>query len=182
MAKFTDLPPEIRQKILTYLLNPSQIADIKLSVNHTSALALSQVSHQFRADAAVVHAAWRKEHMLESFLSAEWNDEGLKMSRQVSKITNKWRKRTGVYYGESMADDDLDMLSEEGRVIAVLDWMRMQMVHLRARAFEQKQRNKELEQHMQVQREVLLERRNECERLKLQVEVLSEGLDRIAFD
>jgi len=58
----------------------------------------------------------------------------------------------------------------------------MYMVHLRARAFEQKQRNKELEQHMQVQREVLIEWRNECERLKLQVEVLREGLDRVTLD
>jgi hypothetical protein len=182
MAKFTDLPPEVRQKILAYVLNPSQIADIKLSVNHTSALTLSQVSHQFRADATVVHAAWRKEHTLESFLSAEWNDEGLEMSRRVNKITSKWRERQVLNDGESRANDGLDMALEEGRVIAVLDWMRMYMVHLRARGFEQKQRNKELEQHMQVQREVLLECREECERLKLQVKVLGEGLDRITLD
>jgi hypothetical protein len=182
MAKFTDLPPEVRQKILAYVLNPSQIADIKLSVNHTSALALSQVSHQFRADATIVHAAWRKEHTLESFLSAEWNNEGLEMSRRLNKITRKWRERQVLDDGESRADDGLDMDLEERRVPAVLDWMRMYMVHLRARGFEQKQRNKELEQHMQVQREVLLECREECERLKLQVKVLGEGLDRITLD
>src|SRR5579871_6439759 len=129
MAKFTDLPPEIRQKILTYVLNPSQIADVKLSVNHTSALALSQVSHQFRFDAAIVHAAWRKKHMLESFLSAEWNDEGLEMSRHASKLTDRWRERAGLNDGESIATGGLERFSAEGRVIAVLDWMRMYMVH-----------------------------------------------------
>lgn len=183
MAKFTDLPPEVRQKILAYVLNPSQIADIKLSVNHTSTLALGQVSHQFRADATVVHAAWRKEHTLESFLSAEWSDDGLEMCRRAKKIMDKWRERAGLHGGNSEEDSQAgEVLSEEGRVIAVLDWMRMYMVHLRARSFEQKQRNKELEQHMQVQREVLLEWRKECERLKLQVEVLKDGLDRITLD
>jgi hypothetical protein len=178
MAKFTDLPPEVRQKIFAYVLDPSQIADVKLSVNHTSALALSQVSHQFRADSTIVHAAWRKEHTLDSILSEEWNDDGLEMSRQMDNIVGEWRERAGLNDGESGADDDL----EEVRVIAVLDWVRKYMVHLRARSMERKQRNKELEQHMQVQREVLLEWRKECERLNLQVEVLREGLDRITLD
>lgn len=64
------------------------------------------------------------------------------------------------------------------RLVRVLEWCKGYMTHLRARGFEQKQRNRELERTIEVQRRWLREARDREEELLFRIKMMEEGMDR----
>lgn len=200
MATFSSLPAEIRQQILDYVLH-TPIPDpsiIKLTVTNTSALTLASVCRQFHSDTSIVHSTWRKAHPLEAILKDEWTREAAAHFKSIEPVLKRWdewrvaeRRRQGrpgppTYRSPDQVlgsghEGELDVEPDGVRLVRVLEWARGYMTHLRARGFEQKQRNRELERTIEVQRRWLREARENEERLELRVKMMEEGMDRLGL-
>lgn len=142
-----------------------------------------------------MHSTWRRDHALESILREEWTLEAVAQFKSVEGAVKRWSgdwrsarapRLPGEYAADGLFDggheDDVDVEPEGVRLVRVLEWAKEYMTHLRARGFEQKQRNRELERSIEVQRRWLREAREREEWLEFRVKVLEEGMDRLNLD
>ncbi|KAF2418023.1 hypothetical protein EJ08DRAFT_654391, partial [Tothia fuscella] len=77
-TSFLDPPIELRQRILSYIIDPTSepsLSDVRLTLRHKDAIPLSQVCTLLRSDTAYVESQWQTSHTLRSVLSGVWSTD-----------------------------------------------------------------------------------------------------------
>jgi hypothetical protein len=151
---FLKLPQEIRQHILSYIIDPKQrnARDAILMLKHRSAVPLLRVCKQFRTDVDYLHHKWRKEYNLQDLLCDTWSDVDQKAYDKINKKVKKGKASESTV-----------------RLLYACDTFR-------AQRHEMRHKIEAMERNMAMQREVLKELIEENERLTLSAEMVHVGM------
>lgn len=159
-SNFFKLPLEIRQRILSYLIDPEDLSpdNITLNLTHRQATALSHVSRQLRADITYLHSQWRKTHNLRDALCPLWTGEDQADFDCLKELIGYQCNRiTSVQLNDQCH-------SEIWRLLQSLD-------RLRAQRWETRNTIEMQKKALDIRRSVIRELRDENERLVLATEM-----------
>lgn len=159
---YLDLPLEIRQHILSYIVNPedTSIANAAITLTHRSAMTLSQVSRQVRLDTNYVHSQWRKTHKLQDIMNCSiW-------TKDDQQILDELTEMVGYDKGLTITQAQIDFVGAL-QIRRLLQTLNM----YRAQKMETRNMIDQLRTTVGMQREVNQELREENEKLVLALEM-----------
>lgn len=164
---YLDLPLELRQQILSYVVDPedSSVSHAALTLTHRSATTLSHVSHQVRMDMKYVHFQWRQKHKIRDVMTCPiWTDDDQQMLDELSEMI-------GYHKDINRTRAQLDFVGayQISRLLQTLNTFRAQKM-------ETKNMIDQLKTTIGMQREINQELREENEKLVLALEMRDMGL------
>jgi hypothetical protein len=168
-TSYLSLPLEIRQQILSYLIDPEELSreHFILTLANRPATTLSQVSHQVRIDTHYLYLQWRRRHNIQDALCLLWTGEDQKEFDELKEMIG-YQSNTG----RTQAQISAVGADQIWRLLQTLDTLRAQRMETRALIDMQKNT-------IAMQREVNQELREENEKLVLALELrdieLGEG-------
>lgn len=159
-SSYLDLPLEIRQHILSYIVDPQDtlLSNATLCLTYRPATTLSQVSHQVRMDTHYLHLQWQRKHDLQDLLCSVWTSEDQQMYNELKKMIGDQLK------GRTRAHLDMKGAHQVYQLLRTLNTFRAQKM-------ETKNLIDQLKTTVAMQREVNHELREENEKLVLALEM-----------
>lgn len=159
---YFDLPLEIRQQILSYVVDPEDFstANAAVTLTHRSAVILSQVSHQARMDMKYVHFQWQQKHRLQDIMNCPiWTNDDQRMFDELSEMI-------GYHRGINRTRAQMDFVGAPQicQLLQTLDTFRAQKL-------ETKNLIDQLKTTIRMQRDVNRELREDNEKLVLALEM-----------
>ncbi|QDS69646.1 hypothetical protein FKW77_009180 [Venturia effusa] len=165
---YLDLPLEIRQQILSYVVDPldSSNVNVVVTLTHRSAAILSQVSHHVQTDTKYVHSRWQQQQNLQDVMRCPtWTNDDQHMLDELSDMIGYYD-----YTNRTRAQKNFVGAAQIRRLLQTLTMFRAQKM-------ETKNRLGQLETTIVMQRDIIQELREENEKMVLAFEMRDMELD-----